>query len=86
MIKHQKTKTLNLKPNGRSSDFVSPNFINGCGGGCSSYCYTKRFGRDKIYINDNIDEILEIIKQESINWGIKTSNQTDDKFWTVDIG
>lgn len=84
-LKHQKTKTLKLKPNGRSSDFVSPNFILGCNGGCSSYCYTNRFGRNKVYINDNIDDILSIIDKESKTWGIKIPNQTDEKYWTVDI-
>lgn len=47
-IKHQKTKTLKIKPNGRSSDFVSPHFILGCNGGCNSYCYTNRFGRNNV--------------------------------------
>lgn len=38
-LKYQKTKTLNIKENTRSSDFVIPNLIMGCNAGCSnSYC------------------------------------------------
>jgi len=86
LLKHQITKTLNVKTNGRSSDFVTPNFINGCSAGCSlSYCYTRRFGRKFIYVNDNIDEILNSIEQHRLKLGNKILNQTDNKYWTYDI-
>jgi spore photoproduct lyase len=86
-LKYQKTKTLNIKENGRSSDWVTPNFIMGCNAGCSnSYCYTRRFGRKYIYINTNVDEILESIRQHSLKLGTKIPNQTDLKYWTYDIG
>jgi spore photoproduct lyase len=84
-IKHQKTKTLSIKENGRSSDYVTPNFILSCNAGCL-YCYTYRFGRNKVYVNNNVNEILEVIRQHSLKLGTKIPNQTDEKYFTYDIG
>lgn len=84
----QKTKTLITKDNGRSSDAVSPNFIYGCLGGCmESYCYVGRFNHDKVYINENTDQILASINNwvEKQPWP-KTPNQCDEKYYTIDIG
>lgn len=85
MLKKQRTKTLKVKPNGRSSDFVTPNFILGCGASCL-YCYTKRWGRKNIYINENTDEILDVILKHSETLGKKIPNQVDSKYHTYDIG
>ena len=88
IFKHQNTKTLVTKPNGRSSDAVSPNFIYGCAGGCmTSYCYVSRFNHTTVYINDNIDQILMSIDRwvESQPWP-KVPNQCDEKYYTIDIG
>lgn len=87
-IKHQKTKTLAIKPNDRSSDFVTPNFIYGCAGGCrNSYCYVMRYNYDYIYINDNIDEILTSITAHAEKLTFpKHSNQVDPIYWVYDIG
>ncbi|WP_419420437.1 SPL family radical SAM protein [Legionella sp. D16C41] len=83
----QKTKTLKIRPNGRSADFITPNFIYGCAGGCrNSYCYVMRHNFNNIYINENVDEILGIINNHLINLPTKIPNQTDDKYWTYDIG
>ena len=85
-LKHQRTKTLTIKENGRSSDFVIPNLIMGCNAGCAnSYCYTRRFGRKYIYVNDNTDEILNRVLKHSLTLGNKIPNQTDAKYWTYDI-
>jgi spore photoproduct lyase len=84
----QKTKTLHTRDNGRSSDAVSPNFIYGCLGGCmKSYCYVGRYNHDKVYINENTDEILLSIDRWAINkpWP-KVPNQTDPEYYTIDIG
>lgn len=80
-----KTKTLEIKENGRSSDFVTPNFMLSCNAGCK-YCYTYRFGREKIFLSSNMKEILLKIRQHAFSKGKKQPNQTDDKFWTYDIG
>ncbi len=84
----QKTKTLTTRDNGRSSDAVSPNFIYGCLGGCmKSYCYVGRYNHDKVYINENTEQILDSItgwleKQKFP----KVPNQCDDKKYVIDIG
>ena len=84
----QKTKTLVTKDNGRSSDAVSPNFIYGCLGGCmKSYCYVGRYNADKVYINENIQDVLKSVDAwvKDKPWP-KTPNQTDDTYYTIDIG
>ncbi len=87
-IINQKTKTLTTRDNGRSSDAVSPNFIYGCLGGCmKSYCYVGRYNHDKVYINQNIENILNSISKWAADrpWP-KVANQTDDTYYTIDIG
>lgn len=87
-IKHQKTKTLLTRDNGRSSDAISPNFIYGCLGGCmSSYCYVGRHNDSKVFVNENVDAILMSI----YNWSTsqrwpKVPNQVDEKYYVIDIG
>jgi spore photoproduct lyase len=84
----QNTKTLITRNNTRSSNAISPNFIYGCLGGClQSYCYISRFNNDKVYINENISDILKSIE----NWikdkpFPKTPDQIDEKYYCVDIG
>ena len=85
---YQTTKTLITRDNGRSADAISPNLIYGCLGGCmKSYCYVGRFNHDKVYVNTNIGEVLQSVETwvEAQPWP-KVPNQTDPKFYTVDIG
>ena len=84
----QRTKTLITRDNGRSSDAVAPNFIYGCLGGCmSSYCYVGRFNHDKVYINENTDEIMLSVHSwlNKQSWP-KVPNQCDEKYYVIDIG
>ena len=84
----QKTKTLTTRDNGRSADAISPNFIYGCLGGCmKSYCYVGRYNHDKVYINENTDQILNSITAwlEKQRFP-KIPNQCDDKRYVIDIG
>jgi spore photoproduct lyase len=87
-IIRQRTKTLVTRDNGRSSDAVTPNFVYGCLGGCmSSYCYVGRYNNDKVYLNENTDDIIQsmelwLVKQPDV----KIPNQCDDKYYTLDIG
>jgi len=84
----QKTKTLITRDNGRSADAISPNFIYGCLGGCmKSYCYVGRFNNDKVYVNENIQDIMKSVGMwvKDKPWP-KVSNQTDDTYYTIDIG
>lgn len=84
----QKTKTLVTRDNGRSSDAVAPNFVYGCLGGCmSSYCYVGRYNHDRVYLNENINDLL-ISVHEWIGkqpWP-KKPNQCDPKYYVIDIG
>ena len=87
-IKKQKTKTLKTRDNSRSSDAIAPNFIYGCLGGCmNSYCYVGRYNHDKLYINENTEQILSSITTwvETKPWP-KEPNQVDDTYYCVDIG
>ena len=86
-IVKRNTKTLHIRPNGRSADYITPNFIYGCAGGCrNSYCYVMRHNDQFIYINENIDQILELINKHLEGLPDKAANQTDDQYWTYDIG
>lgn len=87
-IIHQKTKTLTTRDNGRSADCISPNFVYGCLGGCmKSYCYVGRFNNDKVYVNENTDEILKSVDDwMSKQKHPKVPNQCDPEYYTVDIG
>ena len=87
-IKHQITKTLVTRDNTRSSDAIAPNFIYGCLGGCmNTYCYVGRFNNDKVYINDNLDQILgSINKWSNTKVFPKVANQVDSKYYCIDIG
>lgn len=87
-IIRQKTKTLITRDNGRSSDAVSPNFIYGCLGGCmKSYCYVGRYNHDKVYVNENIDQLLQSVDDwvDGKKWP-KVPNQCDPIYYTIDIG
>lgn len=84
----QKTKTLVTRDNGRSSDAISPNFVYGCLGGCmSSYCYVGRYNHDRVYINENTEDIIKSVDTwvEKQPWP-KVPNQVDEKYYTIDIG
>lgn len=83
---HQNTKTLKTRNNGRSSDAISPNFIYGCLGSCmASYCYVGRYNPDKVYINDNTDQILASIENWVKDKPNKIPNQVSDKYYMIDI-
>ncbi|WP_420459100.1 radical SAM protein [Neolewinella sp.] len=87
-LKRQRTKTLTVKDNGRSADYVTPNFIYGCLGGCrDSYCYVMRYNHDKVFINENTEQILDRIAAHAgkLDWP-KRPNQTDATYYTYDIG
>lgn len=87
-IIEQSTKTLKTRDNGRSADAIAPNFIYGCLGGCmKSYCYVGRYNHDKVYVNQNIAEILQSVDNwtQDKPWP-KTPNQCDDKHYVIDIG
>lgn len=79
-------RNVSCKANGRSSDFITPSFIFGCGYNCS-YCTLKRHNYDTIQIAENVDKILVSIWNHSQKqkWK-KLPNQCDNKYYVYDIG
>jgi spore photoproduct lyase len=74
-------KTLAVRPNGRSGDFIAPSHSNGCAMACA-YCYVSR---RKGYANPittfvNIDGIAAAIGRHAGKLGPKgTPNQVDER-------
>ena len=81
-------KTLTVRPNGRSADFIAPSTANGCAMACS-YCYVPR---RKGYSNPitaftNIDRIAGAIAKHVHKQGAKPeANQCDPVDWVYDLG
>ena len=81
-------KTLTVRPNGRSADFIAPSTANGCAMACA-YCYVPR---RKGYSNPitaftNIDRIAGAIARHVKKQGPKPeANQCDPVDWVYDIG
>ena len=81
-------KSLDVRPNGRSADFIAPSHANGCALACS-YCYVPR---RKGYANPistfvNIDDMLDAVERHVTKLGRKPEpNQVDPTDWVYDIG
>jgi len=81
-------KSLDVRPNGRSADFIAPSYANGCALACS-YCYVPR---RKGFANPistfvNIDDMTDAIARHARKLGPKTEpNQVDPSLWVYDIG
>ncbi len=81
-------KGLEVRPNGRSADFIAPSYANGCALACS-YCYVPR---RKGYANPistfvNIEDMADAIARHAAKLGEKAeANQVDPRLWVYDIG
>lgn len=81
-------KSLQARPNTRSSDFVAPSHANGCAMACA-YCYVAR---RKGFANPittfvNIEQITRYIQRHAAKQGIKSEpNQVDPYAWVYEIG
>ena len=81
-------KGLQMRPNGRSADFIAPSSSNGCAMACA-YCYV---GRRKGYANPvsvfvNIDDITGAIARHAARLGPKPEpNSIDPADWVYDLG
>ena len=81
-------KSLEVRPNGRSADFIAPSYSNGCALACS-YCYVPR---RKGFANPistfvNIDDMLDAVERHVAALGPKPeANQVDPFDWVYDIG
>ena len=54
-------KSMQIRPSGRSTDFIAPSFGYGCIGFNCSYCYMKRHKPDGLTVAKNIEDILTAI-------------------------
>jgi spore photoproduct lyase family protein len=79
--------SMRFQENGRSTDYISPSFANGCSMACT-YCYVaRRKGyANPISIFVNYEKIIQSIKRHSSKLGRKQPNQCDPTYWTYDIG
>ena len=85
MIKKQVTKTLVTKPNNNSANAIAPNLIYGCFGGCvNTYCYMSRFNGDRVFVNENVDDIFNSVLDWEKDY-VKVPDQQDPIYKMVDI-
>lgn len=84
-MKTKNLKDLSIKPSGRSTDFILPSLIFGCGYQCL-YCYCKRHVNDGIIISENISQILSEVNAHSYFADVQKPNQTHPEYITYDIG
>ncbi|MEP0913713.1 spore photoproduct lyase family protein [Leptolyngbya sp. GB1-A1] len=81
-------KSIQVRPNDRSADFIAPSHSNGCAMACS-YCFVAR---RKGFANPittfvNIEQIQKYLKRHAARQGEKTiSSQTDPQNWVYEIG
>jgi spore photoproduct lyase len=80
-------KSLVIKENGRSSDFIIPNFALGCDYVCS-YCYVARnrpMG-NPVELYTNTDNIINAVIKHAAKLSPKVANQCDPVYYSYDIG
>lgn len=81
-------KSLQARPNCRSSDFVAPSHANGCAMACA-YCYVAR---RKGFANPittfvNIEQNTRYLSRHAGRQGTKPEpNQVDPEYWVYEIG
>ena len=85
LIKHASLQSMEIKPSGRSTDYITPSFAFGCGYNCS-YCYCKRHVTEGVVFYKNVNDILTAIDHHAWFATDEKPNQTDDKYITYDIG
>ena len=85
MNKVVKRKSLEIKVSGRSSDYITPSFIFGCGFECS-YCYCKRHVTEGVSIASNTSELLDAVNSHAYFCDVEKPNQTHPVLITYDVG
>ena len=85
MNKVVKRKSLEIKVSGRSSDYITPSFIFGCGFECS-YCYCKRHVTEGVTIASNTSELLDAVNSHAYFCDVEKPNQTHPSLITYDVG
>lgn len=77
-------KSMQIRPSGRSTDFISPSFGHGCLYNCT-YCYMKRHKDKGLDIATNANEILTAVNNHCAFADIEKPNQTHPEYITYDI-
>ena len=85
MVEKVTRKSMIIRPSGRSTDFLTPTIIMGCGYQCS-YCYCKRHKTEGVDIATNINDILTAVDHHVWFADVEKPNQTHPEFITYDIG
>jgi spore photoproduct lyase len=83
-IRKVNRKSMDIKPSGRSSDFITPSFGFGCMLSCH-YCYCKRHITNGLTIAKNVGQILTEINNHSYFTTVVKPNQTDPQYITYDL-
>jgi spore photoproduct lyase family protein len=81
-------KSVSVRPNGRSADFIAPSTANGCAMACA-YCYVpRRKGyANPITVFTNIDQITGAVRRHVARQGVKPEpNECDPVSWVYDLG
>ncbi|MCW1099537.1 spore photoproduct lyase family protein [Streptomyces sp. RS2] len=81
-------KTLAIRPNGRSADWIAPGASNGCAMACA-YCYVpRRKGyANPVTVFTNVDRIIAHLGRHIARQGPKREpNQCDADAWVYDVG
>lgn len=85
LVEEVTRKSMQIRPSGRSTDFIAPSFGYGCLYNCG-YCYMKRHKPEGLSVAKNIEDVLTAIDHHSWFADVEKPNQTHDEFITYDIG
>lgn len=84
LVKNIIRKTFDIRPSGRSTDFITPSFGYGCLYNCS-YCYCKRHTDEDITIASNPQDILTAVNNHAMFAVVEKPNQTHPEYITYDL-
>ena len=84
MVNKVTRRSMEIKPSGRSTDFISPSFGHGCLYNCS-YCYMKRNKPTGLNIAQNTGDLLTAINNHAYFTPVNKPNQTHAQYTTYDI-
>lgn len=84
LVKNVTRKTFEIRPSGRSTDFITPSFGFGCLYNCS-YCYCKRHVDSELTIASNPEDILTAVNNHAMFAVVEKPNQTHPEYITYDL-
>lgn len=85
MLTQVTRKSMVIRPSGRSTDYLTPTIIMGCGFQCS-YCYCKRHKTEGVDIATNLNDILTEVDHHAWFADVEKPNQTHPEFISYDLG